>query len=187
LAQGRPKSPLYTSLFKKAGFQMYNFFTNNGSQDRPKIAPRPLQDDLQQFFLSSQFLSSISILLCHLLVPSWAPKSVQITIGSQLCRVKKQRSTCGTPRCPKSGPRCTQDRPRAPKNLPRRPKTSPEGSKMPARCSQTTPNRPKMLPISPLSSCLSFFLKCSLSRSLSCTFVSFALLSFLSSLHSLFY
>ena len=52
----------------------------DGSQDRPKMAPRPLQDDLQKLLFSSSFLSSILVrfgcLLGPILGSKIEPKSV---------------------------------------------------------------------------------------------------------------
>ena len=102
----------------------HTFLTQDGSQDRPKMVPRPLQDDLQKLLFSSSFLSSILVRfwsqLGSILAPLWASKAAASDLPyGALLSLKRQKSTHGPPRCPKSRPRRTQDRPRVPKNPPR--------------------------------------------------------------------
>ena len=78
------------------------FLAHDGSQveDRPKIAPRPLQDDLQECLFSSSFLSSILVRFCShfgchvgsLAGASWAPSPDLVelkTTKMNPCRPKR--------------------------------------------------------------------------------------------------
>ena len=63
------KSPLDASFVEKRDFSKKwlppragtTFLTPRARQDRPKIGPRRLQDDLQELFFSSSFLTSILV------------------------------------------------------------------------------------------------------------------------------
>ena len=148
-----------------------------------KIDPRWSQDRSKT---SSFFVFVFVFDFGAFLVPFWfhfrssfgpilGPQIGQVlTLRSALLTLKRQKSTHGPPRCPKSRPRGTQDRPRPPKTPPDGPRPPQNGS----RCPQDAPKRPQIVPrctqdpLSPLvflfmflSLSLSFF--CSLSLSLS--------------------
>ena len=157
--------------------EQLTFWTQDGSQDRPKMAPRPHQDDLQKPLFQSSFLSSILVrfgcLFDPILDPQIGPSS---TPQRTLLSLKRQNSAHGPPRCSKSRPRGTQDRPRVPKN----PQDAPRPPQNDPRCPQDAPKRPQIV-----SRCLQdpltpFVFLCFLSLSLS------LLLFHLPSLFSLF-
>ena len=100
---------------------------------RPKIAPRRLQDDLEELPFSSSFWPSILIrfgprfgfILAPFWAPKTAPKSIQTSIKNNLAA-----------RWP---PRPLQDRPRASQDAPRTPPDPPQDPPGP---SQNAPQEP---------------------------------------------
>ena len=86
------KTALETIFFEKSEFSRKALKTNEkstkmtprGDPKRPQIAPRRLQDDLEEVFFSHRFLSSILVGLGFdfgsFWAPFWEPKSVILGI-----------------------------------------------------------------------------------------------------------
>ena len=123
------KMGLETIFFEKSEFSRKALKTNRKSikmspraaTNRPKIAPRQPQDDLEDSFFSHRFLLSIlfrfGVDFGSLWAPFLEPKSVILGIDFWMifaCRSKSgPRAAKSGPRAPKSRPRAAQERPRA--------------------------------------------------------------------------
>ena len=150
--QDRPKSPLKTTFFQKRRFskkraplQPQHEFGPPGApkttQDRPKIAPRRLQDDLQELLFSSSFLSSILLRLGSdfdfNLAPLGRPKAAARGGLRPLKLPKTTHDDQDGLKMPQDAPKTPQDpaksRPRPPKVPPRPPSDPPKRQKIDPR------------------------------------------------------
>ena len=121
---------------------------------RPKIDPRRLQDNLQEYLFSTSCSTSILVRLGSdlgsILAPSWLPfgrpKLAQVGCSARPVELKTTLTTHDGPRRPQEAPKTPQE---PPKSRPRPSKTSKRPPKTPPNDQKSTQHSPKRPNIDP--------------------------------------